>query len=309
VFNRRIEYIRVNQRDPYQAGGHPRLSLFPQRRENSFGDNSLQWPSIFLGSDQHPPVSSVPTEPRAPFKFFALQMYRTFVPKQLGRGRPIILCDKLPDTPVFVRDYLPKFSVKPSSLRSDKSLGGILGSFCLPLHKTSLPLYFGDAVSSSGSSTPSFPGLPSNDRGCDNSDDYQYPFRGLIPVWRILLGTLIIIFGFFCLIRWGERRWGLALYFCCCLSGVLFGLAPWGKVNDKGQHYCGDKGWFHFSISVPPKYLLTSPNYWGTVIATERTDMANILSTDKQIAVISALQAVRAAIVQEFRSRESEAEA
>ena len=41
--------------------------------------------------------------------------------------------------------------------------------------------------------------------------------------------------------------------------------------------------------SVPQKYLLTTNNYWGTVIAIRRTDMANILSTDKQIAVISAL--------------------
>jgi len=309
VFNRGIEYIRVNQRNPYQAGGHSRISLFAQRRENLFGDNSLQWLSSFFGSNQRPPISSVAGEPRFPSKFLALQMHGTFVPKQLGRGRPVILCDEFPNTPFFVGDYLSKFSIQPSSLRSDKSFGGILGSFCLSLHKSSLPLYFGDAVSGSGSSLPSFPSLPTDEPSCDGSDDYQYPLRGLVPVWRIAVANLIVIFGFFCLIKWGERRWGLALYFCCYLGAMLFGLAPWGKVNDKSQHYCGDKGWFHFSISVPPKYLLTSPNYWGTVIATERTDMANLLSTDKQIAVISALQAVRAAIVQEFRSRESEAEA
>jgi IS1 family transposase len=40
---------------------------------------------------------------------------------------------------------------------------------------------------------------------------------------------------------------------------------------------------------VPQKYFLTSTNYWGTVIAIRRTDMANVLPMEKRIAVVSAL--------------------
>ena len=67
------------------------------------------------------------------------------------------------------------------------------------------------------------------------------------------------------------------------MAEFLFSLAPWGKVNNTGQHYCGDKGWFHFSKIVTQQHL-TSCYLCNTVIS-----MANVLSTDKQIAVIGAL--------------------
>jgi hypothetical protein len=47
--------------------------------------------------------------------------------------------------------------------------------------------------------------------------------------------------------------------------------------------------WGHFNKTVPQKYSLTNTNYWGTVIATRRIEMANVLPMEKQIAVISAL--------------------
>ncbi len=43
------------------------------------------------------------------------------------------------------------------------------------------------------------------------------------------------------------------------------------------------------SNTVPHKYLLTSDNYWGTVIGIGRTQMPNILPMEKKVAVISAL--------------------
>jgi hypothetical protein len=54
---------------------------------------------------------------------------------------------------------------------------------------------------------------------------------------------------------------------------------------------------------------LTSANYRGTVIAIGRTKLVNILAVKKQPVIIrapvtSAVEAVRAAIVQEFRSLE-----
>jgi len=41
--------------------------------------------------------------------------------------------------------------------------------------------------------------------------------------------------------------------------------------------------------TVPQEYQLTSPNYWGTVMAIGRTQMANVLPMEKKVAVISAL--------------------
>lgn len=139
------------------------------------------------------------------------------------------------------------------------------------------------------------PRLPTNDKGCDNSDDYQYPFRGLIPTWRLGLSGLLIALwpvlwiGFALRRDGGERGWVFIAGALSFFGGAFLGLAPWGKVNNKGQRYCGDKGWFHFSVIVPHKYFLTSTNYWGTVIAIRSADMANVLNADKQVAVISAL--------------------
>ncbi|HXJ16735.1 MAG TPA: hypothetical protein VNM68_06010, partial [Candidatus Polarisedimenticolia bacterium] len=45
---------------------------------------------------------------------------------------------------------------------------------------------------------------------------------------------------------------------------------------------------FHAN-TVPQQYLLTSINYWGTVIAIGDRPMANILNADKQTAIIGAL--------------------
>jgi hypothetical protein len=42
-------------------------------------------------------------------------------------------------------------------------------------------------------------------------------------------------------------------------------------------------------VNVPCKYLLTSNIYWGTVIGIGDTNMANVMSLDKQVTVISAL--------------------
>ena len=52
-----------------------------------------------------------------------------------------------------------------------------------------------------------------------------------------------------------ERTWLLFVGAGCYLGGFLFGLAPWGKLNDRGQHYCDDKGWFHVGKIVTQKHL------------------------------------------------------
>jgi len=134
-----------------------------------------------------------------------------------------------------------------------------------------------------------FVGLPTNENGCDASDDYQYPLRGFVPRWRFFLCIGMVISAFVFLDRLRDRWWGLFLYFCLFWGGILLGLAPWGKANSRGQHYCGDKGWFHFFVIVPQEHLLTSTNYWGTLISIRDRPMANILSTDKQAGIIGAL--------------------
>lgn len=45
----------------------------------------------------------------------------------------------------------------------------------------------------------------------------------------------------------------------------------------------------HGGDTVPHKYTLTTPNYWGTVIAIGATPMANVLKAEKQTAIIGAL--------------------
>jgi len=137
-----------------------------------------------------------------------------------------------------------------------------------------------------GAGRPSrFIRLPADEKGCDESDEYKRTLGGFIPLWRIIAGCLCFGLGM-CLT---ARRGPCVIGFILVVGGGLFALAPWGKVNYKGQHYCSDKGWFHFSGIVPQKYLLTSANYWGTVIGIGRADMPNVLSTDKQVVVISAL--------------------
>jgi hypothetical protein len=128
-----------------------------------------------------------------------------------------------------------------------------------------------------------FEALPADETGCDDSHDYKYPLRGAIPRWRLAVVVVIVGGSTIGSHRWGGRDWILLLCGVGYLTEVLFGLAPWGKRNSEGQHYCGDKGWFHFSKIVTQK-LLTSDNYRNTLIL-----MANVLNAEKQIAAISAL--------------------
>jgi hypothetical protein len=83
---------------------------------------------------------------------------------------------------------------------------------------------------------------------------------GGIPTWRLILSGFIVGFGglLVCLVAerkdGSERTWVLLVGAGCYLGGALFGLAPWGKVNSNGQHYCRDKGWFHFANTVTQQY-------------------------------------------------------
>jgi hypothetical protein len=105
------------------------------------------------------------------------------------------------------------------------------------------------------------------------------------PILLMVVGSGGVFWGlFFSYIHRHSLSWRLTLGLAGLLGGLFVFL--WG-VNIIFAHT--------FNISprsedtVPQKYLLTSFNYWGTVIGIGRADMPNVLSTDKQVAVISAL--------------------
>jgi len=92
---------------------------------------------------------------------------------------------------------------------------------------------------------------------------------------RRVAGALLIVGGF-------------VLDALACVSGAV-GCLPWDWwrcLHDGEEH--SDNNGFHRSINVSQK-LLTMLDYCNTLIVVRRTQMANVLSTDKQIAVISAL--------------------
>jgi hypothetical protein len=102
-----------------------------------------------------------------------------------------------------------------------------------------------------------------------------------VPDW------LLIVCGLGCSVS------GLLCLICChfflfhdknsrgALLCFLLGAALFALVFVFGHRYANN--------IVPRKYSLTIDNYWGTVIPVRRLAMANILPTDKKIAVIGAL--------------------
>jgi IS1 family transposase len=129
-------------------------------------------------------------------------------------------------------------------------------------------------------------GLPSNEEKREKdsqSSNSLRPCEQSAPEWR-LLGGLCGFAGLGCLVMGDALSWRV-----CACSGLLC-VTAWiciaGHTNDCDESYSEHDNWPvfpHRDEIVPQKYL-TSNNYWGTVI-----DMANVLNTDKQIAIIGAL--------------------
>ena len=146
--------------------------------------------------------------------------------------------------------------------------------------------FFSDARSSLGgpSCTTGFTRLPSDYSSCDDSHENQYPLGGCIPLWRLGLGILIVCNGYWFISRCYRSPWWVVGGIASMVSGVFLCCAPWGKVNcQTGQHYCRDYDTFHSLVNVSQKDL-TTHSLCNTV-----SGMANVLSKDKQIAVIGAL--------------------
>jgi IS1 family transposase len=127
-----------------------------------------------------------------------------------------------------------------------------------------------------------FPRLLPDSVESESGNNYKRPvgpFNGCLSFWRFFWGTACLC----CMTRIVYKRdgvlWtGLAFLF----GGITVVLWFTGRDNCQTENN-GDNNAFHSGISVPQKHL-TSNNYWGTVM-----DMANVLNTDKKIAVIGAL--------------------
>jgi IS1 family transposase len=108
------------------------------------------------------------------------------------------------------------------------------------------------------------------------------PSEEAIPTWRVPFGIGYVLLGVI-FIRFSRQSLFVRLCgFSCGLLGGAFILN--GYVDCQPEHQNESSEVFkHSDKSVPQKYL-TLNSYWGTVI-----HMANVLNTDKQIAVIGAL--------------------
>jgi IS1 family transposase len=160
--------------------------------------------------------------------------------------------------------------------------------------------------------TPSFYRLPADYEECEKcSKDEKSCIVCELPLYCYIFVALIFgglsIYG---LALFENRRYvrGLGCFFagsCGFLSTLtsfafcdpLFWRAEWLALTEKGNPYrCEHKRKTRDSQDAPPhgisvtqKYVLTTGDLCITLIAIGRQHMANILSTDKQIAVIGAL--------------------
>jgi IS1 family transposase len=123
--------------------------------------------------------------------------------------------------------------------------------------------------------------LPNGREGqeCNYHQRPVSPFNGCLSFWRFFWGSVCLC----CMARIVYKRDGI--WWTCIAFG--FGgitIVLWFTGRTDGQNNgCDDNKTLHVVKIVPQKHL-TSNNIWGTVI-----HMANVLNTDKQIAVIGAL--------------------
>jgi IS1 family transposase len=140
---------------------------------------------------------------------------------------------------------------------------------------------------------------PSN-KCIDYRDIYDDPFRSLEPRQRFLWGFGLTLVGFWLgAIREGKRwinnhmRWwdwlfGLIGFTACCMGSTLliFGHA-WPPKQERCEHSYNRQIFQHNTKNVSQK--LSTLNSFRITLNTARQDMANVLGTDKKIAVVAAL--------------------
>ena len=141
------------------------------------------------------------------------------------------------------------------------------------------------------SGTPRLVGLPENRTKSKEQTPSSHAFGPCyeyVPPWHVVLSILAFIGAGFIIFAIPRKDLGdVLLAGALIFDGGLFllvGHARYCSYYDQdGKQYFENTPFRHNSIIVPQKGL-TPHSYWGTVI-----DMANVLNTDKQIAIIGAL--------------------
>lgn len=279
--------------------------LIGKRKVNIFGENSIirsrvpfRWMKFGKNVPDGTSLNSCGSLSHIDYFGWKQMGNRQYVNQVLWNGGTVISQRVKLDLSQMRRD------ANPCSLRTDdmvglheRSIGGFLRGCRLPFN--------------------GFEGFVSNSYGQEASQNQkaiespQYPI-GPIPTYRHG-GKFADRYGLFCifglwsasgvlvLIGWNRiengKRWSgwsfIVLGLVCngvgSASGAI-GCLPWdwGPCLGDGQEHSKQEP-FHNGVNVPQKYSLTSSNYWGTVIGIGDMQMPNVLSTDKQVAVISAL--------------------
>ncbi len=109
-----------------------------------------------------------------------------------------------------------------------------------------------------------------------------WPSEEAVPTWKVPFGIGYVLLGMLGIRFSGGSTTCKVFGFLCALLGGAFILTGYKDCHpeEKGE---GQKIFQH-DLEIVPQQYLTQYNYWGTLI-----HMANVLNTDKQIAVISAL--------------------
>ncbi len=184
-------------------------------------------------------------------------------------------------------EWTPRFNADATPLLADNDLHSLFRSQRIQEGSVGSLFLQGDTVAHRLSGTLHFSGLVSNCEASEGGDDDQPPvgpLEGCVPFWRAGVGCFCMCAGLG-FILFSRDAWGRWLP----LSGggilFFFGTGVWltGHYrcdSTKSQHSDIDA---HDGIIVTQKYL-TSSYLCNTVIY-----MANVLSAEKQTAIIAAL--------------------
>jgi IS1 family transposase len=187
----------------------------------------------------------------------------------LDRGR--VNKEYLPLSPLYVDN-------DPSTFTVDKSIGARLSRIGRCFLQRDAVLH--------GFSSPSglFGLLGNSQKSQENSPSCRpvRPSEKAIPTWQVPFGIGYVLLGMIGIRYSGNSKITALFGFLCGLLGGAFILN--GYVDCQPENKPESKQVFQHSGTIVPQKYLTRSNYWGTVI-----DMANVLNTDKKIAVIGAL--------------------
>jgi IS1 family transposase len=188
---------------------------------------------------------------------------------------------------VGISAKVDQVGVYPRALAIDESFGAYQSSFGI------ISSGYGSVLSGLGLY---FKNAESAERGIKTSSSGENQNPACEKFWpeslfQIILCLFIAGFFLFCGCSLSKRSGWRRGVLACSLNILGLGLILLTMIscNENGKQECEQGGDSHSQHTVPQKYFLTTPNYWGTVLNIEGTQMANLLATEKKVAIISAL--------------------